>query len=96
MPFPVANFTNPADIVGYASIVTGGLFWNLMLVAVWIVGFGLLMRYSTTERAFAAVSFFTGILSIMIWVSGGIDTVASIVWVALAIVGFIMLLFSKD
>jgi hypothetical protein len=94
--FPLANFTNPSDIIPYMATVTGGLGWDLILVGIWIVSFGILGGFTTTERSFATTSFFTGILSITLWAAHGIDAYSSILWVAVAIVGFILLLFSRD
>ena len=96
MTFPLANFTTPGEWMIYASTVTGDWFWTLILVAVWIISFGALSGYTTTERAFAATSFFTGILSAFIWVTGAMDTLKVVIFMGLAIVGFIMLLFSRD
>ena len=96
MTFELANFTDPSGMIVYASSVTGGWFWVLMLGAVWIVGFGSLSGFTTTERAFSAVSFFTGILSGVLFVMGAMDTLPTVIFTTLAIAGFIMLLFSKD
>jgi hypothetical protein len=95
MTFPLANFTTPYEWVAYASTVTGGWFWNLILVAIWVVAFGSLSGSTTTERAFATSSFFTGILASFLYVMGGIDALPTVIAIALAIVGFIMLLFVK-
>jgi hypothetical protein len=94
--YPVANFTNYGDWVTYASLVTGNWFWPLALVGIWIVSFGTLAGFTTTERAFASSSWLTGILAGILYALGGLTDLQAIVAVALAIVGFIMLLFTKD
>lgn len=96
MTLPLANFTSPADWVIYASLVTSGFFWPLMLIAIFIISFGSLLRATTMERAFATSSFFTGILAAFLFIIGGMDSLFAIIFVALAIAGFILLLFSRD
>jgi len=95
MAFPLANFTTPAEWVVYVSTVTGGWFWSLILVAIWVMSFGSLSGYTTVERSFAATSFFTGVLAAFLYVLEAIDTLPTTIAIALAIVGFIMLLFTK-
>jgi hypothetical protein len=94
--YPVANFTNYSDWMIYAGAVTNGWFWPLILVAIWIVSFGTLAGFTTTSRAFAATSWLTGILGTFIYVMGGSGVEIALISVALAIAGFVMLLFTKE
>ena len=94
--YQMANFTSPAGMIVYASTVTGGWAWSLILLGIWVVAFGMLSGFTTTERAFATTSFFTGILAAFLYVMGGLDTLPTAIAVALAITGFAMLLLTND
>lgn len=94
--FPLANFTTPTEWVIYASTVTGGWFWTLILIAIFIVSFGSLSGFTTTERSFATSSFFTGILAAFLYVLGAIAPLHATIFIAITIIGFIMLLFKKE
>ena len=96
MTYLLANFSSPVEMLVYASLVTGGWFWPLMLVALWIVSMGILGGFTTIERSFAATSFFIGILATFIFAMGGMDASFAVIFIALAIGGFVMLLFSRD
>ena len=95
MAFPLANFSDPAGLVVYANDVTGGMFWPLILAVVWIVSFGSLSGFTTVDRAFSVTSFFTATLAAFLYVLGAMDNLYVVIFMALAIIGFIMLLFSK-
>lgn len=93
--YALANFTTPQGWIIYSSTVTGGWFWSLILLAIWMVAFGIFSSVITMERAFATTSFFTGILAAFLYVMGGLDMIPTTIAIALAIAGFIMLLFVK-
>lgn len=94
--YSIANFTSPGDWFSYASTVTGGMFWNLILVVIFVIAFGTFQRRSSVERGFAASSFITGILALFIMLMNGIDSWSATVWIVLSFAGFILLLFNRD
>lgn len=96
MAYPLANFTTPADLLVYASTVTDGWFWTLVIMAVWVVSFATLIGFSSTERSFAASSFLTGIMATFIFALGGMDVVPAVMFIAMAIGGFVLMLFSRE
>lgn len=96
MMYDLPNFTTPADLMVYASTVTNGWFWPLVLMAIWVVTFVTLVGFSSMERGFAASSFMTGILATFIFTLGGMDALYAVLFVALAIGSFVLLLFSKE
>jgi hypothetical protein len=96
MTYAQPNFTDPAQFITYGPTVTSGLFFDLILIGIFIVTFGTLSGRTTTERAFAVAAFFNGVLSMFLFIIGGIEITAALISVSLAIVGFILLLFNKD
>ena len=64
---PTGNQT--ADLFGMFKFIgetpTGGLFWAVMLLVIWVVPFMALKQYSTS-RAWTFASFFCSILSIFL------------------------------
>jgi hypothetical protein len=96
MTTPIANFSSPEGWVLYASQATGGWFWSLLLLSVFVISFSTLVSKTSVSRAFAAASFFNGILAAFLYVIGGIDGVVAVISVALTIAGFMMVLFERQ
>ena len=96
MAIPAANFSTPAGWVTYASTATNGLFWPLMLIAIFVISFGTLAGRTSTSKAFASSSFLNVILAMFLSIIGGIDGLTMTVSIALAVGGFAMLLFAKE
>ena len=94
--YPIANFTTPGDWISYASTATSGMFWNLILVAIFMIMFGTFQKSSSVERGFAASSFVTGLLAIFLLLMNGIDSWSATAWIVLSFAGFILLLFNRD
>jgi len=68
-PFPMPNATNITGIATYANTVTGGWFWSLILVAIFMVTF-LVQKNYPTERAFVSSSFLTFLSAIFMFILG--------------------------
>ena len=94
-PLPV-NFTLPTETLVYANTVTGGWFWTLILLTVYIVVYTSLSYSTHTMKAFTAASFFGGMLSVFLYVMNLIQELALIISLILAIATFVMLLFSQS
>ena len=95
MAFDAPSFANPADMIVYASTVTGGWFWLLVLASIWIVSFGGMLYFTTTERALSSSSFFVGILSSMLYVMGALDGALAVIFIALTLGTFLVMLFTN-
>lgn len=96
MTYPNPNFTTPGDWAPYAATVTGGMFWDLILAAIFIIAFGTLSGRTTTERALGTSAFLTGILAAPLYIISGIQGTDAVIFLAAAIGGFILLLFTRD
>lgn len=96
MAYPTpANFTAPLDAMTYANTVTYGIFWNLILLAVYVVAYVALSQRSRTMPAFTATSFLGFSISTILYASALIPELTFIVTIVLALVSFIMLMFHQ-
>lgn len=68
--FPDANINDTLDLFEYANTVTDSAFWDLSLVSVWFVMFASLAARYNLEDSFAASSFITMILSLILMATG--------------------------
>ena len=96
MVFEAANVTNPVELFTYANTVTSGVFWPLMLAAIFIVTYMGLSSKAGSQKAFAASGFLTGIIGSFMFVLGFIEVLPALIAIVLAIAAFVMLLFSKE
>lgn len=96
MAFEAINATQPIDLLTYANTVTGGLFWNMILLAVFVIAYMGLSQRSSSTKSFAATGFLTGIVGSFLFVLGLIPIFSLLVSIVLAIAGFVLLLFSKE
>ena len=95
MVYAAPNVTNMSALFTYANTVTDGLFWQLILMAVYIVTFISLSGRAKTSECLASSGFFTGIVAVIMFIMGLIGEIQLIVAIVLALGGFVMLLFSK-
>lgn len=96
MTYAIVNATSAVDIAIYASTVTGGLFWPLILMAIWIVSFGTFIGFSTPERSLVGASWLTAILGAILYAMQAMDGLYAVIFIGLALATFVMLLFSKQ
>ena len=88
---PTGNETNGFyNLFGYINRVSGGIFWPIMLLVLWIITFLAIKQYSTS-RAWTFASFFCAILSIPLAVLDYIAPVYMYMCIFLTIVGFVWL-----
>lgn len=95
MPYATPNMTSHIDMFTYANDVTGGLFWSMILGAIFVVAFGTLQRTNGTSKAFAASTFFTGLIASIMFVLTLIDSLVLGIALAGAIAGLLMLWFKN-
>ena len=74
---------------------TGGLFFPIMLLVIWIVSFLALKNYSTS-RAWTFASFFCSVLAIILSVMDYLAPVWMYLAVFLTLIGFIWLKLDRD
>ena len=76
--FPTANNTNTQDIFEMFKFInndaTGGLFFPVMLLVIWVVSFGgSLASGNLASRSWVFASFFCSVLSILMVLMGFLD-----------------------
>lgn len=98
MPYPAPNATNLVELFSYANTVTGGVFWNLILMGIFVVVYIALssVKQSRTSNNFAGASFLTAVVALFMFVLGFILVLPLLISIVLAIASFILLVFSKD
>jgi len=69
---------------------TGGLFWPVMLLVIWVITFIAMKQYSTS-RAWTFASFFCSILSIIMAILDYISPKFMYLCIFLTLVGFVWL-----
>ena len=89
---PTGNETNGLyELFKFIGVTaTGGLFWPVMLLVIWIVGFMAMKQYSTS-RAWTFASFFCAILGIMLGVMDYISPKWMYLCIFLTVIGFVWL-----
>ena len=92
-PLPV-NFVNPADAFIYANTVTGGMFWTLILISLYVVVYLALSAVSSTMKTFSAMGIFGAVIATLLYASGLIPQSVWIISAVIMIAGFLMMLFS--
>ena len=87
---PTGNETNGLyELFKFIGVTaTGGLFWPVMLLVIWIVGFMAMKQYSTS-RAWTFASFFCAILGIMLGVMDYISPKWMYLCIFLTVIGFV-------
>ena len=96
MPFVEPNATNMVELFSYANTVTDNIFWQLILLAVFIVSYLALSSRSPSQKAFAGSGFLTGITGSFMFVLGFIQVFPLLLSLVVAIGSFVLLLFSKE
>jgi hypothetical protein len=69
---PAPNITDVVKFAEYANIATGNVFWNYLLLAIWITLFFAIKGFRT-EVAFVSASFICAILSLILAILGLIN-----------------------
>jgi len=88
---PTGNETNGFyELFGYIGRTTGGLFWPVMLLVLWVVTFLAMKQYSTS-RAWTFASFFCSILAIPLAVLDYIAPRFMYLCIILTLIGFVWL-----
>jgi len=97
MPFAAPNATDLVELFQYPNTVTGGMFWNLILLAIFIVVYlGLSApKNAKTSNSFAGSGFLTGIIASFMFILGFIEVMPLLISIVVAIASFVLLLFSK-
>jgi hypothetical protein len=99
--YNLTNATLPTDLLTYGNTVTGGWFWQLILLALYIVVYVSMSYATTTMRAFTVTGTFGGIIATMMYAisdSAGATLIPYGTWIIAMVVtlaSFIMLLFTQ-
>lgn len=98
MPFPAPNATNLVELFQHPNTVTGGMFWNLILLAIFMVAYLALssVKNANTSNVFAGSGFLTGISASFMFILGFIEVLPLLIAIVVAIGSFVLLLFSKE
>lgn len=96
MPFTMPNATNPVEVFSYANSVTGFMFWQLMLLAVFLVSYMALISKNSSSKSLGASGFLTGLVAAFMYMIGLIQETPLVIALVVAIGGFVLLLFSKE
>lgn len=70
MAYTVPNATNITAFAEYPNTVTGGWFWNLIVLAVFFITFSSLKTTSPTLKAFAGATFVTAVPTFFLSIMG--------------------------
>ena len=89
------NITKIVDIAVYTNSVTSGMFWPLILFALFCILFFSFKSYPA-ERAFATSSFITMIIAIMFGIIGLVSAYVYVACIILAAIGIICLRNSNN
>jgi hypothetical protein len=89
---PTGNQTNGIyELFGYiGGDATGGLFWAIMLLVIWVIAFMGLKQYSTS-RAFTFASFMCAVIGIVMGVMDYISPRWMYLAVFMTVIGFVWL-----
>lgn len=90
------NVTSILDVFNYANTVTNFIFWQLMLLVIFIVTFVSLRSKNSTEQSFSAAGFLTGVIGIFMYSVGIVQELPLIVSIILIIGSFVALLTTKE
>jgi len=93
MPFELINATEPMALFNYPNTVTGGQFWNLILLAIFVVSYLGISKRSNNQKSFAASGFLLGVIASFFFVLGWIEVLPLLISLVVALSGFILLLF---
>lgn len=100
MTYYNTTLTNESlDIYGIFKLVgsepTGGLFWAVILLVIWVISFMALKQYSTS-RAWTFASFFCSILSIFLVLMEYLAPKWMYFVIILTLIGFVWLKLEED
>lgn len=93
--YPIANATQITDLFIYANTVTSGWFWQLILLALYIVTYISLSYTTQTMKAFTVTTTFCGIIGTFMYALAWIPESTWIICMVLAVASFVMLLFQQ-
>jgi len=89
------NITSLSDLAVWTNNVTGGIFWPMALFGFFCILFFSFKQYPT-EKAFAASSFITMIIAIMLGIIGLVSPYVYVGTIILAAIGLIALRSSNN
>jgi hypothetical protein len=99
--YNLTNATLPVDLLTYGNNVTGGWFWQLILLALYFVIY-ITMSYTTsTMRSFTVMGFIGGIAATFMYAiadTTGATLIPYMTWIIAMVVmlaSFVMMLFSQ-
>ncbi len=91
MAFAAPNATTIITVFQYASYVTFGWFWNLMLLASFVVALGVMIGRNRFPQALAAAAFFNTIISLIFFVADFITQEVVYIHIVLSILSIWLL-----
>ena len=92
MPYPIPNATGPLELFAYANTVTDGLFWPIILMAIYAIVF--LSMASKPTHAVVASGFVTGIAAGLMFAAHLVNEWTFLLSIVAAIGGLVLLIFS--
>ena len=95
MTYAAPNATDIVGILTYSNTVTGGWFWALIVIALFVMSFGVLIARNDAKKAFAAASFFSSIFSMILFVLDLVQTNVLVISLLMSFAGLMLMLFSK-
>jgi hypothetical protein len=95
MPYPNPNATDITGVLTYANTVTGGWFWVLIIISLFIMSFGVLIAYNDAKKSFAASSFLTTIFSMTLFILDLIQMNVLVITLLMSFAGLMLMLFNK-
>ncbi len=95
MPYAAPNATDMIGILEYTNTVTGGWFWTLIVISVFVMSFGVLISRNDSKKSFAAASFFSTIFSMILFVMDLIQMNVMVITILMSFAGIMLMLFNK-
>lgn len=95
MAYANPNATDITGILTYANTVTGGWFWTLIVISVFVMSFGVLIARNDAKKSFAAASFLSTILSMILFVLDLIQMNIMVITILMSFAGLMLMLFNK-
>ena len=92
MTFPEPNITRSYELLTYANTVTGGVFGAVVVLSTFIIAYVAMKDYRSTA-AFAASSFITCLVAILMRILGALQDDILFITIFLAVGGVAALIF---
>jgi len=95
MAYAAPNATDIVGVLEYANTVTGHWFWTLIIIAVFVMSFGVLIARNDAKKSFAAASFFSTIFSMILFVLDLIQMNVMVITLLMSFAGLMLMLFNR-